>query len=376
MADKLNFPNNPVKDQEYVFPPFRYRYDGEKWKTLGRGSDPVADAIVEHKQDSKAHDPARIGALPINGSAPMTAPLNVTTNNNEAIVINYGSGTDGGHLRGREAGALDWYVGRANIGGDVAMYSNKHANGLILRSDFIEAVKGIKVGSAGTVYYNQRAGSADLNLFSSIEDCGIYYQDANANASPANHYPIQEAGTLMVTGSAYGVQQEYTAFTTGRKFVRGKSAAGSASWYPWNEVGGPKHHMSGYRFTEVTIPVNGTMNLMPSVFASSLGITMSNGTCNISRTATYKVSWGFTVLPRADAQNGVGGLMVNGVMTYSDMIHNYCPANTIGSQMNISSTSIIIKLNAGDRLNFQVKAVNNTSVYVYQGGFIAIEELY
>lgn len=370
---KLDFPSNPVLDQEYHFSPFTYRWDGEKWKTLGRGSTPVADAINEHKGDSKAHDPALIGALPLNGSAAMTAPLNITTSNNESLVLNYPVGTDGGHIRGREAGNLDWYVGRANSSGHISLYSNKLANGLIVRENSIEAVKPMSIGASGTVFASKALGDTDLNTLLSTVHHGMYYQSASSGATAARNYPTTEAGALIVMGSAHGAQQEFTSYNANRKFVRGK--IDSNTWLPWKEISGPKHYMSGFRFTEVTIASTGSANLMPSVFASNLGITMTNGIVTINRTGMYKVQWGFSLLPQSTPQNAVGGFVKNGNMLYSDMIHNYCPANTNGSQMNISSSSIIISLNSGDTLSFQVKAVNNTNVHVYQGGSITIEEL-
>ncbi|WP_455483411.1 tail fiber protein [Haemophilus parahaemolyticus] len=64
---------------------------------------------------------------------------------------------------------------------------------------------------------------------------GLYGQNANAGATTAFNYPIQEAGSLVVTPSAYGVQQEYTTFWSNRKFVRGKQ---DNNWLPWKRVDG------------------------------------------------------------------------------------------------------------------------------------------
>ncbi|MDG6347130.1 pyocin knob domain-containing protein, partial [Glaesserella parasuis] len=58
---------------------------------------------------------------------------------------------------------------------------------------------------------------------------------ANANAQPNLNYPIQEAGTLLVTPSAYGCQQEYTTFYSNKKFVRGKA---DGWWLPWKQIDG------------------------------------------------------------------------------------------------------------------------------------------
>lgn len=40
---KLQFPKNPAVGQQYDFPPYRYYWDGIKWKTMGIGYNPVND---------------------------------------------------------------------------------------------------------------------------------------------------------------------------------------------------------------------------------------------------------------------------------------------------------------------------------------------
>ena len=38
---ELQFPKDPIVDQEYDFAPYRYYWDGAKWKTKGIGYNPV-----------------------------------------------------------------------------------------------------------------------------------------------------------------------------------------------------------------------------------------------------------------------------------------------------------------------------------------------
>ena len=38
---ELQFPKNPIVKQQYDFPPYRYYWDGIKWKTLCIGYNPV-----------------------------------------------------------------------------------------------------------------------------------------------------------------------------------------------------------------------------------------------------------------------------------------------------------------------------------------------
>lgn len=461
---KLDFPSNPTVGQDYHFTPFTYRWDGEKWKTLGRGSSTIDTAINDHKADPKAHNPVTIGAYPITagdlkgrmivrnpleggdpisliqkfnpsganaqgisgynstdetrrawsvgaysesavvsyaylgvGASPwanglrvysdralfnqqlsVEGKLSINNASNEAITLNYPSGSEGSHVRGRQAGELDWYVGRANVQGHVALYSNKLSNGMVIRDGEIEMSTPLRIGSAGHVYFNQHASTTDLNTLSSLSNVGFYYQDANSNATPTRNYPIAEAGTLLVTGSAYGVQQEYTAFSSNRKFVRGKGGAGSTNWYPWKEVGGPKHHLSGYRMQITNITAGGTALLIPQIFPSNFGIDSAGGSgiFNIYKTAVYEISFGFSIEPQGAVQQGIGTILVNDVVKFDALNYNYCPASSTAVQLGTSSTSVISSLTAGDKLKFRIQAVNNTTVRLYQSGFITIKELY
>ncbi|MEH0886283.1 phage tail protein [Enterobacter sp. UNJFSC 003] len=78
--------------------------------------------------------------------------------------------------------------------------------------------------------------SVDLNTLGKATDVGVYQQQANASATTANNYPVNAAGTLFVTPSAYGCQQMYISYS-GRIFVRALSGAfdGNGPWTEWNE---------------------------------------------------------------------------------------------------------------------------------------------
>ncbi len=97
-------------------------------------------------------------------------------------------------------------------------------------------------GDVGAMPYFGTALSVDLNTLGDYSAAGIHYQPTNAGATAAFHYPVSEAGTLEVTPSAYGCQQEYTTFGNGRKFVRGLSG-------PWNGKDGPWEPWKDYLLT-------------------------------------------------------------------------------------------------------------------------------
>lgn len=85
--------------------------------------------------------------------------------------------------------------------------------------------------------------SVDLNTLGHIDHAGVYYQSSDVNATADKHYPIQLSGTLSVTPSAYGCQQEYTTYSTSRKFMRSLLGVwnGSGPWSPWVEVYSESH---------------------------------------------------------------------------------------------------------------------------------------
>lgn len=74
---ELQFPKDPIIGQQYDFPPYKYYWDGVKWKTLGIGYNPVNDlrnelepkinanalALEEHKTESDAHTIDKITGL-------------------------------------------------------------------------------------------------------------------------------------------------------------------------------------------------------------------------------------------------------------------------------------------------------------------------
>lgn len=94
--------------------------------------------------------------------------------------------------------------------------------------------------AANAFQVKESALTIDLNTLYDFSSAGVYFQSLDENATSEHHYPIKEAGTLLVTPSAYGCQQEYTAFGSGRKFVRGLETTGGP-WKSWTEFYGTNH---------------------------------------------------------------------------------------------------------------------------------------
>lgn len=137
-------------------------------------------------------------------------------------------------------------------------------------------LKALDVGAL-PVYPNALA--VDLNTLGAISQAGVYCQTKNAGATDEYHYPIKLAGSLLLTPSAYGCQQEYTEYTAGRKFVRDLTGLWNGKdgpWGNWREYFsdnhlppsygwgmGPQHRDNAYNNVAMVYRVNGTSTNAP-----------------------------------------------------------------------------------------------------------------
>ncbi|MGX2969248.1 phage tail-collar fiber domain-containing protein [Ursidibacter sp. B-7004-1] len=99
--------------------------------------------------------------------------------------------------------------------------------------------------------FSKYIGTENLN---DITEVGLYGQNLNVNATSERNYPEQQAGTLFVTPSAYGVQQEYTTFDSNNKYVRGKENNRWLAWKKinasdWDDVRNKPRTLDGYATT-------------------------------------------------------------------------------------------------------------------------------
>lgn len=114
--------------------------------------------------------------------------------------------------------------------------SGKSISGLL---EYLQLEETVKL-AANACQVKESALAVDLNTLYDFSSAGVYFQSLDENATSEHHYPTKEAGTLLVTPSAYGCQQEYTSFGSGRKFVRGLETTGGP-WKPWTEFYGTNH---------------------------------------------------------------------------------------------------------------------------------------
>ncbi|MCE3118257.1 phage tail protein [Enterobacter sp. ASE] len=83
--------------------------------------------------------------------------------------------------------------------------------------------------TAQDIFSGQAVGLTSEDL-DTLKTPGIYYQPANASTSAAQHYPENNAGTLLVYKNA-GVTQVYLVYNTSRSYSRSQYSTGA--WTPW-----------------------------------------------------------------------------------------------------------------------------------------------
>ncbi|MGL6606620.1 pyocin knob domain-containing S74 family peptidase [Aeromonas hydrophila] len=140
--------------------------------------------------------------------------------------------------------------------------------------------------------------NVDLNTVNGV---GIYYQVANVNATTVNNYPVPLAGTLFVTRSAYGCQQEYTTFT-GRKFQRGLTAA-------WNGTNGPWGIWTEF-FSELTPSIKPAKNKNAIAINDKSSLSFQDGAN--TRFHLWAEGGAFRLSHGNDAQNPILTFLQNG----------------------------------------------------------------
>lgn len=105
--------------------------------------------------------------------------------------------------------------------------------------------------------------AADMN---NVNGCGIMGNAANANATPARHYPIEEAGMLIYGTAAYSSScQIYGSYSSNRWFARG-GGSGATSKTAWRE----------FAFTDSTVAAAGRLERSTTIWGKSY-----NGTGNV-----------------------------------------------------------------------------------------------
>lgn len=72
----------------------------------------------------------------------------------------------------------------------------------------------------------------NLDTLNSDDKCGVYYQTANANATPERNYPVKLAGTLEVFIAA-GMTQRYTVYSTHDVYIRNNYGG---KWDAWTKI--------------------------------------------------------------------------------------------------------------------------------------------
>lgn len=184
---------------------------------------------------------ADVGALPITGGT-LTGPLTVKGSTYHALTLD-STDVAGCVVRGRKDGVDDWYVGRANAAGDVALYTYKHSTALILRVDGVHLNKGLYVDTHKVYHEGFKPTAADVgatvsSTLSGNIDCDTISTSGtyNVNTNGAVNWPFgATGGTMIVTVHSENTYITQMAFHGANNAMSIRTKAGSV-WTAWKKV--------------------------------------------------------------------------------------------------------------------------------------------
>ena len=217
---KLQFPKNPAVGQQYDFPPYRYYWDGIKWKTMGIGYNPVndlRDEVLPTTREALRRSCAEVGLTLVAGSFEEGATVTLKTEvvwqqatgkvfawfQNAVKTVGAGStpSTAGGVGAGAWVDRTDVSL-RREINSQLNVVLNE-ANEILrdaetARNDAVAAAAGMSSAIVG------KATRADLNTSLAFAEGTIGY--VTNDPTPANNGYYRKTGA---SGSGSWVQSSY-----------------------------------------------------------------------------------------------------------------------------------------------------------------------
>ena len=178
----------------------------------------------------------------------------------------------------------------------------------------------------------QGLGTSDLDTYDGVWE-GIYHQQANKDATNGRHYPVDEAGTLIVlqnnANNSRGCTQEYITYH-GDRFIRYGNIVGQVfTWGPWTQTGGNgvSFRYGGTNRGEIPTPEL-------RMYISGSHVTNNGG--NMPANSAHMHYWGngndrknvleFKI-PGTEGTDGTVGSWVFHCGTTADNVHKYFSVN-------------------------------------------------
>ncbi|MGL5015092.1 MAG: hypothetical protein ACRC6V_12525 [Bacteroidales bacterium] len=134
-----------------------------------------------------------VGALALSGGT-LTGTLKFNTSVNQAITMNT-TNSAGAYILGQKDGTSDWYVGRGNAAGDVALSSYTHGRSMVIQNDRIAVNAGIYINGNEVFHAGWDAIWRARSLGSSIN---------NTDAILPGYFSIVPSTVGNPTGAIYG----------------------------------------------------------------------------------------------------------------------------------------------------------------------------
>ncbi len=180
---ELQFPKDPIVGQQYDFPPYKYYWDGSKWKTIGIGYNPVndlRDEVLPTTREALRRSYAEAGLNLVDGSFEEGGILTSASD----VLLHKASGI-----------AYSGPIGSVAAGTDPAAIGSRYTprTNVVLRNELAGAGgAGLVGGIAKPVTWDGFAGGADPT---GVADSTASFQAA-ANSGeqviivPPGHYKI------------------------------------------------------------------------------------------------------------------------------------------------------------------------------------------
>lgn len=433
----LDFPANPVLNQEYNFPPFRYRWDGEKWRTIGTGANPVQTQIAEHRVEKDAHaietitglreELSALGGTPVlsvvwvqlrtemwpgyvpadgqtlsradyadaweavkNKKVPVVADSDWLTDTNARGAFTEGDGSTTFRIpdyNGKFAGSK----GSCFLRGDGLNSGDWHG---FVQGDAIREIEGTVAGVGGGynraydlgmtgdgVFARQNTGGYDLGDIKGVQSPDtskssvMYFKASHVVPTAADNRPVNVTGcwAVKLAGAAQNAGQ-IDALALATQLAN-LDAKLSAPGLAFV-----------YGLNEKTFPANSKTWISfqtTSIIKRNVSVP-DNESFVIAKadTGIYKMTASLTAADSNSRQMPqVFGVVIRGgtVIAEKLILLGYTPTNGSGMQdngFNTSSGSVYFSdIKVGDVLKFRLDATNNANVNLYHNGTLTIEEV-
>lgn len=240
---ELQFPKNPAVGQEYDYAPYKYRWDGIKWKTIGIGYNPVndlRDEVLPTTREAIRRSYAEVGFTLVDGSfeegGTLTSASDVLLHKVSGKAYAWtGTYTNGIHtvISGTDPTAMSsGYVSKADVIGSSA---GGDGDGIVCKDvASLRLLSGVAIGKTITLigYYSDTPGVGGGTLIATSDTTST--DNGGSIFVTADGVRLKRERKLRLKASDFGARGDWngTTGTDNKPFIEAMIAASNSS-QPW-----------------------------------------------------------------------------------------------------------------------------------------------